>query len=955
MRRTDVDGPNSGYAALLLEQYLDNPGSVPEEWRDLFESDPAAVIATQPGLARLVELAGNGNGNGAPGPAPVASPPPAPAPAAPAPAAPAPVLDEELLGGVAAAMALVKAIRMHGHLNARLDPLGAEPPGDPALEPERLIPKLTPELQARIPASLLRLHVEGDTLADALPRLLATYTGTIAYEIEHISDHEERVWLRQAIESGRYRRPLAQEERVALLARLSEVEGLERYLRRTFLGQKQFSIEGLDVMVPMLDEAIELAAEAGAHKVVIGMAHRGRLDVLAHVIGLPYEEILREFEGERTIAAVVSNEEGGSGDVKYHIGAQGSRSTPAGEITITLVSNPSHLEAVNPVVEGRARAEQTDRSSRTGYADPTVALPILLHGDAAFAGQGIVAETFNLEALSAYCTGGTLHLITNNQVGFTTDPSSGRSTRYSSDLAKGFDCPIIHVNADDPEAALAAIRLALAYRVRFGHDVVVDLVGYRRHGHNEQDEAAYTQPLLAAAIAAHPSVREQFAAELIADGDVTEEQAAELEQKVVTELKAAHEALKETFGVPEPPSRPDGTHVPAATGEQVVTAVAADRLRSLQEELLRVPAGFTPHPKLFKQLERRRDTLDEGGIDWGQAEALAFASLLVDGIPIRLTGQDTERGTFSHRHAVLHDVNTGGTYTPLQHLDEASAAFEIYNSPLSEYACVGFEYGYSAAAPEALVLWEAQFGDFVNGAQIVIDQFISAGLSKWRESTRLTLLLPHGYEGNGPEHSSARLERFLQLAAQENIRIANCTTSAQYFHLLRRQALDATARPLVVFTPKGLLRLKQAGATLDDLATGEFRPLLDDATADRGAVERLVLCQGKIYYDIEGHEERGNAPGVAIARVEQLYPFPSEHAKKLMAGYPNVREVVWVQEEPQNMGAWRAIRHRLEEATPDGVPLVYVGRPWRASPSEGYPTAHLREQDRIVRAALGLG
>jgi 2-oxoglutarate dehydrogenase E1 component len=951
MGRPEVDGPNSGYAALLLEQYLDNPGSVPEEWRDLFESDPAAVLATQPGLARLLELAGNGTSAPAPPPVPVAVPSPAPAPP---PAAPAAAPDQELLGGIAAAMALVKAIRMHGHLNARLDPLGAEPPGDPALEPLRLIPKLTPELQARIPASLLRLHVEGETLAEALPRLLATYTGTIAYEIEHLSDHEERVWLRQAIESGRYRRPLTRDERVRLLGRLSQVEGMERYLRRAFLGQKQFSVEGLDVMIPMLDEAIELAAEAGAHEVVIGMAHRGRLNVLAHVVGRPYDVVLREFEGERTIEAVVSSEEGGSGDVKYHLGAQGARSTPTGDITITLVSNPSHLEAVDPVVEGRARAKQTDRSSREGYADPTVALPILMHGDAAFAGQGIVAETFNLEALSGYSTGGTLHLITNNQVGFTTDPASGRSTRYSSDLAKGFDCPIIHVNADDPEAALAAIRLALAYRVRFCHDVVVDLVGYRRHGHNEQDEAAYTQPLLAAAIADHRTVREQFAAELVAEGDVSEEQATELEQNVLTELKAAHEALKETFGAPEPPPRLDDTHVPAATGEQVVTAVAADRLRSLNEELLRVPAGFSPHPKLMKQLERRRDTLEEGGIDWGHAEALAYASLLVDGIPIRLTGQDTERGTFAHRHAVLHDVNTGGTFTPLQHLDEASAAFEIYNSPLSEYACVGFEYGYSAAAPEALVLWEAQFGDFVNGAQIVIDQFISAGLSKWRESTRLTLLLPHGYEGNGPEHSSARLERFLQLAAQENIRIVNCTTSAQYFHLLRRQALDATARPLVVMTPKGLLRLKQAGATLDDLANGEFRPLLDDATADRAAVVRLVLCQGKVYYDIAGHEERGKSPWVAIARLEQLYPFPAEYAKALIAGYPNLREVVWVQEEPQNMGAWRAIRHRLEEAKPEGVPLRYVGRPWRASPSEGYPTAHLREQDRIVRAALGV-
>jgi 2-oxoglutarate dehydrogenase E1 component len=952
MRAPDVDGLNSGYAALLLEQYLDNPASVPEEWRDLFESEPEALLAMQPGLARLLERA-RADGNGATAAAAPAPPAPAPQPA-PAPTAPAAPPDPELLGAVAASMALVKAFRMHGHLAARLDPLGSEPPGDPALEPERLTPKLTPELQARVPARLLRLFVEGDTLVEALPRLQQTYTGTIAYEIEHISDHEERVWLRQAIESGRYRRALAPEERVRLLGRLSQVEGMEQYLRRAFLGQKQFSVEGLDVMIPMLDEAIELSAETGAHEVVIGMAHRGRLNVLAHVVGRPYEVILREFEGERTIEAVVSSEEGGTGDVKYHLGAQGTRSTEAGDITITLVSNPSHLEAVDPVVEGRARAEQTDRSSRQGYHDPSVALPILIHGDASFAGQGSVAETLNLEALAGYSTGGTLHLIANNQVGFTTDPEAGRSTRYSSDLAKGFDVPIIHVNADDPEAALAAIRLALAYRRRFGHDVVVDLVGYRRHGHNEQDEAAYTQPLLAAAIAGHPTVREQFARQLVEDGDVTQEQADALAREVTAQLRAAHEALKESFGVSEPPA-PDDTRLPAATGEQVVTAVAADRLRDLNEQLLRVPDGFSPHPKLMGQLERRRDTLEAGGIDWGQAEALAFASLLVDGIPIRLTGQDTERGTFSHRHAVLHDVETGATHTPLQHLDDAGAAFEIYNSPLSEYACVGFEYGYSAAATEALVLWEAQFGDFVNGAQIVIDQFISAGLSKWRETSRLTLLLPHGYEGNGPEHSSARLERFLQLAAQENLRIANCTTSAQYFHLLRRQALDATARPLVVMTPKGLLRLKQAGSTLDDLASGEFQTVLDDPSVDRERVERLVLCQGKVYYDVVGHEERENAPGVAVARIEQLYPFPVERAKSLVAGYPNLREVVWAQEEPQNMGAWRALRHRLEEAKPDDAPLLYVGRPWRASPSEGYPTAHLREQDRIVRAALGTG
>jgi len=936
MSRTDVDGLNSGYAALLLEQYLDNPSAVPEEWRALFESHPEELLAKQPGLARLLAAA-EANGH---------EPAPAPAPVVVESA------DAELLGAVAASMALVKAFRMHGHLAARLDPLGSEPPGDPALEPERLTPKLTPELQARVPASLLRVHAEGETLADVLPHLRETYTGTLAYEIEHISDHEERVWLRQAIESGRYRHPLAPEEKTRLLGRLSQVEGMEHYLRRAFLGQKQFSVEGLDVMIPMLDETIELAAEDGAHEVAIGMAHRGRLNVLAHVVGRPYEVILREFEGERTIEAVVSSEEGGTGDVKYHLGAQGTRATANGEITITLVSNPSHLEAVDPVVEGRARAEQTDRSTREGYHDPNVAMPVLIHGDASFAGQGSVAETLNLEGLAGYSTGGTLHLIANNQVGFTTDPNAGRSTRYSSDLAKGFDCPIVHVNADDPEAALAAIRLAMAYRRRFGHDVVVDLVGYRRHGHNEQDEAAYTQPLLAAAIADHPTVREQFAARLVEEATLTQAQADELANEVLTQLKQAHEALRETFGVtPQQPSEP---RLPAGATAQVVTAVAADRLRDLNEELLRIPDWFTPHPKLWKQLQRRRDALDAGGIDWGQAEALAFASLLVDGIPIRLTGQDTERGTFSHRHAVLHDVNSGATYTPVQHLEEAAASFEIFNSPLSEYACVGFEYGYSVAAPEALVLWEAQFGDFVNGAQIIIDQFISAGLSKWRETSRLTLLLPHGYEGNGPEHSSARLERFLQLAAQENIRIVNCTTAAQYFHLVRRQALDATARPLVVMTPKGLLRLKQASSTLDDLAQGEFRPLLDDPSVAKEKVERLVLCQGKVYYDLAGHEERAAADRVAVARLEQLYPFPVEQARALLGSYPNLRELVWVQEEPQNMGAWRAIRHRLEETKPEGVPLLYAGRPWRASPSEGYPTAHLREQDRIVRAALAV-
>jgi 2-oxoglutarate dehydrogenase E1 component len=845
-------------------------------------------------------------------------------------------------------MALVKAHRTHGHLAAHLDPLGSEPVGDPALEPERLVPPLTAELQREIPARLLRVYFRGETLEDVLPQLQETYSGTSAYEVEHISDHQERVWLRQAIEAGTYRVPLSADEKRRLLTRLTEVEGFERYLRRAFLGQKSFSIEGLDALVPMLDTAIELAAEDGAHEVVMGMAHRGRLNVLAHVIGRPYETILREFEGERTLEALPSQPAGSSGDVKYHLGAEGRRKTPSGDITVSLAANPSHLEAVDPVVEGLTRSEQTDRSSREGVHDSRVALPILIHGDASFPGQGVVPETLNLQGLGGYSTGGTLHIIANNQVGFTTDPADGRSTRYSSDLAKGFDVPIVHVNADDPEAAVYAIRLALAFRRRFGHDVVVDLMGYRRFGHNEGDEPAYTQPLMVERIQAHPTAREQYAERLADQGVVTQEEADALVAAVESVLREAHEALKATFGAPAPPPR-EGT--PRTNGSDVLTAVEAERLRELNRELLEVPDRFTVHPKLKRQLDRRLETIERGEIDWGQAEGLAFASLLVEGIPIRLTGQDTERGTFSHRHLVLHDPGTGEQYTPMKHLDDAQASFEVYNSPLSEYAALGFEYGYSVGAPEALVVWEAQFGDFVNGAQIVVDQFLVSGLSKWGQTSRLTLLLPHGYEGNGPEHSSARLERFLQLAAQENIRITNPSTSAQYFHLLRRQALDPSARPLVVMTPKGLLRLREAAGSLEQLSRGRFEPVLDDQVDHAGA-RRLVLSSGKIYYDIAGHDDRQSHPEIALARVEQLYPFPVEAARALVESYPALDEVVWVQEEPQNMGAWRAIRHRLEEAIGGRVRLRYVGRPWRASPSEGYPTAHLREQERIVKEVL---
>jgi 2-oxoglutarate dehydrogenase E1 component len=865
--------------------------------------------------------------------------------------APGPVAPE-MLYHVAAAMALIKAFRMHGHLAAHLDPLGTPPIGDPALNPGPL--GLTPEVMAAIPSKVLRIAVPGRTLAESLPYLQTTYCGTMAYEIEHISTHEERVWLREKIESGAYRQPLSTSEQLRLLKRLTEVEALERFLHKAYLGQKRFSIEGVDLLVPMLDLTIERAAESGARDVVVGMAHRGRLNVLAHTVGRPYETIFAEFEGGRHVEAGQLTPEGGTGDVKYHHGAEGAYVTAKGKaITVTLSPNPSHLEFVAPVVDGQARARQTQRRGRDAHHDPSAALPVTIHGDAAFAGQGVVAETLNLGALKGYRTGGTLHIITNNQVGFTTDMDDARSTRYASDLAKGFDIPIVHVNADDAEACLSAVRLAMAYRDKFHQDILIDLVGYRRHGHNEGDEPAYTQPVMYERIKNLPPVRERYARTLIEAGVLTAEesqkQSAEAYQRLVDIQQGFKASMSKVVTA-------EHQHKLTGAGQEVDTALAPEFLVALNEQLLSWPEGFTVHPKLRKQLERRRAALGpEGGIEWAHAEALALASLLTEGVPIRLTGQDTERGTFSQRHLTLHDAVTGGTVTPIQRLPGALAPMELHNSPLSELATLGFEYGYSAAASEALVLWEAQFGDFINGAQVIVDQFLASGLSKWGLTTRLTLLLPHGYEGQGPEHSSARLERFLQLAAEGNIRVANPTTAGQYFHLLRRQARRTRQRPLVVMTPKSLLRLAQASCRLDDLASGRWQPIIDDAwAAERaGDVPRLVLCSGKIYYELLAEAEKAGDQRPAIVRIEQLYSFPWPEARALLARYQNLKELVWVQEEPRNMGAWCYLEPRLAELAPPGVKVSYVGRPERASPAEGYPAAHTAEQGRIIRTAIG--
>jgi multifunctional 2-oxoglutarate metabolism enzyme len=934
-----IQGAESGAFLRRIEQLL--------EGEDGFYEGVATDLGIEPGPIAAAH------------PAAASAPPLGATPAPPTPAQP----DEELLQAVQAATSLLKGYRTHGHLAARLDPLGSEPKGDPAIEPERL--NLTPELMERIPASILRIGVPGETLLEALPRMREAYCGTIAYQFEHLSSHQQRTWLREMVETGAHRKPLTDDEKRRLLMRLIDVFEFERFIEKAYLGQKMFTIEGLDAIVPMLDEVVTLAYRGGAKDVVFGMAHRGRLSVLAHNLGRSVESILAEFEGSKQIEqvkAVAAIPHGGTGDVKYHYGHQGVYETSVGErIAVRLFPNPSHLEFVNPVVEGATRLIQSDFKGAEVEHLPKRAVPVLLHGDAAFPGQGVVAETLNLQSLPGYTTGGTVHVIQNNQVGFTTDPEEARSTPYAADMAKGFNVPIVHVNADDVEACSAAVRLAMAYRERWGRDVVIDVIGYRRYGHNETDEPAYTQPLLAAKIKAHPPVSEVYAEQLIEEGTITREEVEQASKARRDEMSAALKDLRQKMELGE---YEDPTVTTTTTGEldrtaspPVETAVPIEKLRALNEDLVRTPESFTVHRKLRKPLSKRVETLEQGGIEFGHAEALAFASLLADGVHVRLTGQDTERGTFSHRHLVLHDENTGLEYCPMQNLDDAEASFELYNSPLSEIACLGFEYGYSATDSEALVLWEAQYGDFANAGQVIVDTFIVSGEAKWGQTSRLTLLLPHGYEGSGPEHSSARIERFLALAAEGNIRIANPTTAAQYFHLLRRQALIRKPRPLVVFTPKGLLRLEGATASPGELANGHFHFILDDPRAEaRGEkVERLVLCTGKVYFDMDTSERRAEAENVAIARVELLYPFAKEQLVKLIAGYPNLREIAWVQEEPRNMGAWKVMSRRFPEIVPDDVDLTYIGRPTRASPGEGYSVSHAREQERIVLTALTPG
>jgi len=860
----------------------------------------------------------------------------------------------DMLQAVQAATSLVKAHRTHGHLAAHLDPLGTPPHGDPALDPEPL--NLTDDVMARIPADILRMWVPGNNLAEALPHLRGVYCGTTGYESEHLGSHEQRMWWREQVESGVHRDPLTDAESRAMLARLTEVDALERFMHKAYLGQKQFSVEGLDMTVPIIDELVRLSSEVGAHEVVIGMAHRGRLNVLAHNLGRSYGSIFAEFEGVSTLEQVTTIPQGGTGDVKYHHGTRGRMTLPDGHsIIVRLESNPSHLEFVTPVIEGATRAAQTRHDGPLEHRDSNLAIPVALHGDAAFPGQGVVAETLNLQMLEGYAVGGTVHLIQNNQVGFTTDPVESRSTRWASDLAKGFDVPVIHVNADDVEACIHAVRLAFAFRQKFGHDVLIDLIGYRRFGHNEADEPAYTQPQLYDRIKGHKPVRELYAAELMERGVVTQADAEAKSERIWQQLSDEHQALKSAIERHESPEQQTGEYqLDRTQSPEIDTAVPLKTLRRLASQLLEVPPDFSINRKLHAQLAKRPEELEPGGaISWANAEALALASLLQDGTPVRLTGQDVARGTFSQRHMVLHDANNGQKYAPIGHLPGSQAPIEIHNSPLSETAALAFEYGYSQEAPDALVMWEAQFGDFVNSAQVIVDQFIASAMAKWGQTTRLTLMLPHGYEGSGPEHSSARLERFLQLAAEGNMRITNPTTPAQWFHLLRRQAKIAKLRPLVVMTPKSLLRLPQATSAPEDLADGGFQTVLSDPrVTDENAITRLVLCSGKLFYDLDGSPFREAATSTAVARIELLYPFPQKGILSLIERYPNLKEVVWAQEEPRNMGARAHMSPRLLHILPREIDFGYVGRPERASTGEGYPVAHAAEQDRIARTAL---
>ncbi len=909
-------GPNSGYVVELYERYLQDPDSVDPDIRALFEKwNPETFDSTTTDA------------------------------------------HPQDMDKIVATVNLAQAIRAFGHLDADLDPLGSNPPGDSYLNATDH--NLSEEDLFQLPSSLVRGPIAESTsnAYEAIKKLRSVYSSKIGYEDYHINSHEERKWFRVAAESGKYRPPNDPINERLLLESLTKVEVFERFLHRIFPGKFRFSIEGADIMVPMINEMVGLAAESDIYHILLGMAHRGRLNVMHHVMNKSYKGTLIKFK-DPVLERDFRDDMGWTGDVKYHEGARHavSNGKPI-DMEITLAPNPSHLESVNPVVEGMTRAAGTkvDKPGAPIF-DPAVSLPVIVHGDSAFPGQGIVSETLNLSRLPGYNTGGTIHIIINNQLGYTTLPSDSRSTMYASDLAKGFEIPILHVNADDPESCIEASRMAFAYLKKFQKDVLIDLVGYRRHGHNEADEPTFTQPEMYKKIENHPTVREIWANTLVKRDVIGEDEPEGIISKITEKLHSDFESLA-------PEDIPDESHPeppPSGAAQKVKTAVPVKTLKELNSSLLKLPDNFTINSKLKRGMGRRAkslDDLDEKTIDWATAENLAFASILADGTAIRLTGQDTQRGTFSHRHAVLHDFNTWAPYIPLQKIPQAKAAFEIHNSPLTENACIGFEYGYNIQEPNRLVIWEAQYGDFINGAQTIIDEYLVSARAKWGQTPSLVLLLPHGYEGQGPDHSTGRPARFLGSAAEINMRIANCTTSAQYFHLLRRQAgvLEIDPLPLIVLTPKSLLRSPSIYSSLRDLSEGSWQPVIDDEMDGKQAenVKRLILCSGKVYIDLNTSEYRKqNSKDVAIARVEQIYPIPTVMLKKVLNRYPKLKEVVWLQEEPETMGAWMFMFPFFRKLIDGRFPLHYIGRRRNSSPAEGSSSMHKVNQAALIKQAF---
>ncbi|MDD2770134.1 MAG: 2-oxoglutarate dehydrogenase E1 component [Methylococcus sp.] len=894
---------NAGFVETLYEQFLRDPHTVTPDWQEKFRAVGAERKAEPQSSPRNVDFS-------------------------------------HALRKQSAMDRLIDQYRNRGHLSADYNPLKPASPSS-ELNPVRY------GLDARDMDALFYPDVlqngERQPLRRILDTLQATYCRQVGTEYMHILDSGIRDWLRLRLETERARGHFDTGRRRELLRLLTAAEGIEKYLHRKYVGQKRFSLEGAESLIPLLDELIQRCSAAGTREIVFGMAHRGRLNVLINILGKKPELLFREFEG-------MELPETGSGDVKYHLGFSSDVEGPGGPVHLTLAFNPSHLEIIDPVVEGSVRARQ-DRL--TGGAE-TAVVPVLVHGDAAFSGQGVVMETLNMSETPAYTTGGTIHIVVNNQIGFTTsDPCDARSSLYCTDIVHMIQAPVFHVNGDDPEAVLYVTQLAVDYRMRFKRDVVIDLLCYRRHGHNEADEPAVTQPLMYRHIRRHPSVRSLYADRLAADGVVSAEDAARMDQDYQDALARGDIVSRPVLPEPVSYTKTRWNHyrgadwtAPAGTG------LPLPELSAIAIRMSALPADFEAHGRVETiHQNRRRMAAGEIPADWGFAENLAYASLLWQGYNIRLTGQDVGRGTFFHRHAVVHDQRSGDTYTPLQHLKPGQGRFHIYDSLLSEAGVLGFEYGYSTSEPETLVVWEAQFGDFANNAQVVIDQFIASGETKWGRLSGLTLLLPHGYEGQGPEHSSARLERYLQLCAGDNMQVCVPTTPVQIFHLLRRQLLRQYRRPLVVLTPKSLLRHKLAASPLEAFAVGGFRSLIGETDAhDPGQIERLVVCAGKVYYDLLETRRRERLAHIALIRIEQLYPFPKDEFVQELERYPNLRELVWCQEEPENQGAWHQIKHRLLGLAHCSV--GYAGRPICAAPAGGHFLHHIEQQKALVETAL---